>query len=159
MKYFTTYWKNDTWEKKKKEAKSGTTTIDYATADDFKEAGVERGSLVFITTIIDGAMFLGGYINVYDILNKKDAESYLGKAGLYDSVDYIVSEHGKGVCFIGNHKVSLSDVKALRFISNTGRNELKFREEDRNKLDRQTLRNTRKLHPDSGEFLLSLLKK
>ena len=95
MKYFTTYWKNDTWKRRAEEAKHGNKKIDYAAADCFKKRGVERGSVVFIVTDIEGVMFLGGYIKVHEILDINDAARYLGKSEdkLRQSKDYLSLIH------------------------------------------------------------------
>lgn len=159
MSYYTYLWKNSTWDRKSKLASEGYAELDYAASDNFKSAGVFKGDKVFIVTVREGVLYLGGLILVADVLNKRDASVYLGvpESSLWEAKEYIVAARLTAQIFKDNIALPTSATQSLQFAKDKGFTYLKF--EAPGILDRQTLRNVRKIYPDSESILESFLLK
>ena len=158
MSYFTTLWKNDTWARKCKLAATGYQQLDYAAASGFKAAGVGSGSTLIVVTVMKGILYVGGYIEVHGVLNRRDAAKFLGMpdSELWQAEEYAVADRGTTVSFQENCAVPSAIAQKLEFTKGKGFVNLRF--EAHGKLDRQTLRGVRKLAPGSELALVSLLK-
>jgi hypothetical protein len=159
MSFYTYLWKNDTWAKKDQLSKNGYSKLDYAASNNFKSAGVSEGSTVFIVTVEKGVLHLGGYINVQNILNRSQAARYLGQPEneLWQADEYIVAEQESCVDFRADLVIPVEKAKKLEF-QQKGHGFLNLKMDSDGKLDRQTLRNVRKLYPGSEKLLFNALK-
>lgn len=159
MSFFTYLWKNETWSKKVQLSHNGYSKLDYAASDRFKVTGITRGATVFIVTVKQGVLYLGGYIKVYDVLNCNQAAKYLKRPEheLWKASDYIVACQGEEIDFRSNLIIPLEQTKRLELVKDNGFVNLKM--DSDGKLDRQTLRNVRKLYTGSEKILFDLLAK
>lgn len=155
--HFTYLWRNAAWEKKIVLAREGYWYLDYAASNRFRSAGVVPGSVVFIVTVIKGSLFLGGYMVVEDILDRADAAIHLGlyKDDLWPAKEFIVARPEFEVVFRGDLKVDDNIAKGLKYATRNGG--FTYPKQDaEGKIDRQTLRNVRRLFPGSENTLFEL---
>lgn len=157
MSYFTYLWKNETWSKKAELSLNGYSRLDYAASDKFKGAGISEGATVFIVTVKKGILYLGGYIKVLSILDRNQAARYLSipESELWKAGEYIVAQRGCEVDFRDNLMIPLDKAKKLEFSRNGGFVNLKI--ESDGKINRQTLRNVRKLYAGCEKQLFDAL--
>jgi hypothetical protein len=154
-RYFTHYWKNETWEEHKHlwESDPQGVFLDYAASNNFVERGVDPGDFLYPVTIIDGALYLLGKLEVDKVCDFEEAASTLGRDALWEADDYAIAAKPTPMHF--NLDVSLEVTEQLTFISGNGTEQLKFSSPGR--LDRQTLRGVRELRPESAAQLDKLL--
>lgn len=157
-KHFTYLWTNASWERKKALAGEGYRHLDYAAGSRFRAAGIEPGSVVFIVTVIKGSVFVGGYIEVADLLDRAGAARFLGvhRDELRVAKEYIVARRGAEQSFRGDLRLANAVAKNLVYLtpSNT---QVHPRLDRDGRIDRQTLRNARRLAPGSEQPLFDLL--
>ena len=150
--YFTHYWKNDTW-RHMTEIKNQVQNYKLARAGSnlFRKRGVTPGDYVYIVTVFDGELFLGGSIHVENILDQDQVERYHDWGyKIWVSDDHIVSLIDFAMEFNPVRKVPFQIVNKLRFVSNTGIKPLKLID---GKIDGQTLRGVRRLSKGSAILL------
>ena len=156
--YFTYLWRNESWLRKTELAREGFCYLEYAASNRFRAAGVEPGCVVFIVTVLRGFLFLGGKIEVVDVLDRRGAADYLGmrENDLRGAKEYIVAKPGKEDRFRGDLKVDDRIAHGLKFRTRTG-GFVHPRLDREGRIDRQTFRNARLLYPGAERPLLDLL--
>lgn len=142
MRYFTAYWKNDTWE----DHEVGD-PIPYAASSHFGRCGVSRGDLVFIITNSNGCLHIGAVVEVSDVLNREQALRTLGDK-IWPASHYIRTETPP--LFTPDRQVPSSVAREIQFV---GDKKIVFRG---SVIDRQTLRGVRELTAESAARLLRL---
>ena len=157
-RYFTYLWTNDSWRRKAALAREGYWNLDYAASNRFRSAGVENGSVVFIVTVLEGSLYLGGSIQVAGVFDRKGAADFLGISadGLRMAKEYIVAKPGTEFVFRADLKVEDRIAHRLRFCNKRG-GFVYPRLDASGKIDRQTFRNARPLYPGAEQALLQLL--
>ena len=155
--YFTYLWKNDQWKHKCNSTGKESDILTYAASDKFSSNGVKEGSTVFIVTVIEGELYLGGFIVVAQILNKSGAAKYLGipEKDLWKAKEYIVAGKGNETLFECHNLVPSSISHKLEFVNGSGFVNPVVRQ---GMIDNQTFRNVRKLYPCSENLLINQLK-
>ena len=157
-RYFTYLWRNESWSRKTELAREGFWQLEYAASNRFRAAGVAPGCVVFIVTVIKGTLYLGGTIEVADVLDRAAASGYLRlrATDLRGAKEYIVAKHGHEDRFRGDLVVEDRIAHNLKFRARNGGYVHPKLDRD-GKIDRQTLRNARLLYPGSEQPLLDLL--
>lgn len=114
---------------------------------------------MFIVTVIDGFLFLGGYIKVSKILSKSEAAKYLSinEIDLWAANEYIVPEKGLEVKFHCSHQVPEEVAYTLEFKNKKGLGSI-YPIVRNGRLDKQTLRGVRQLCNGSEEALFRVIK-
>lgn len=142
---FTQYWKSTepNWQHE------GSGLLNHAASDQFRARGVRPGDKVFIVTVIDDQVHLGGAILVDKIVGLREARKAFGK-DIWGARDHIVALDPQR--FHSDLRIPMSTVRALRF---SGNKALLFT--DSRKLDSQTLRGVRELTDESADRLDELL--
>jgi hypothetical protein len=153
-RYFTHYWKNETWEKRKQLRESGTQEgfLYYAASNSFVERGVKRGDVLYPVTVVGGTLYLLGRLEVDRICDFEEAASMVGTGDLWEARDYAIPSKPSPIDL--DLEVPPSVTRRLMFISGNHSKRLKS---SRGGLDRQTLRGIRELHPESAAELDKLL--
>ena len=157
-RYYTYLWRNESWFRKAELAREGFGNLEYAASNRFRAAGVAPGCVVFIVTVIKGSLFLGGTIEVAEVLDRAAAARYLGlrPQDLRGAKEYIVARPGREDRFRGDLKVDDRIAHGLKFKARHG-GFVHPRLDREGKIDRQTLRNARPLFPGAELPLLDLL--
>jgi hypothetical protein len=155
-RYFTHYWKNSTWKQEIERTESSTRRrlLNHVADTRFAEKGIGPRDLVYPVTVIDGVMHVMCKLEVAKVCDFDEAASDLGTTDLWDGYsDHIIAVQPVPKHF--NLAVPLETTRQLLFLSGDTTVQLEF--ESSTKLDRQTLRGVRELHPDSAMDLDQLL--
>jgi hypothetical protein len=152
VRYYTQYWTNDTWRYMTEiKAQIQSYRLARAGSNIFRNRGVKPGDYVYIVTVIDGELFLGGRIHVDKILDQDQVEKYHEWGyKIWVSQDHIVSLIDSAMEFEPDRKVAFHLVKKLRFHSSGDLKPLKM---VNGNIDRQTLRGVRRLSEKSAMLL------
>jgi HNH endonuclease len=142
---FTQYWRSSepNWHH------DGPQTLPHAGSDQFKARGVRPGDKVFIVTIIDDKVHLGGVILVDRIIGLRETQRIFGRE-VIGTQDHILARDPQP--FFPDLRIPMRTVRALRFLGNKP---LVFVEPG--KLDTQTLRGVRELTDESAAMLQDIL--
>lgn len=148
-RYWTHHWQNCYWNN---EDNPEYQPISAAGSNRFKMRGVQAGDIVYIITIIDGQLYLGGKMLVYQIVSRNQAVRILNNPYLYqDASDWVINQVGGSPLNLYrrlspeiSHQLSFlspsSEIKRLFFDSPTH-------------LNRQATRGVRELTFESASLL------
>ena len=150
-KYFTYLWKNDEWKRKVKDLDQN---LIYAASNQFSERGVKVEDTLFIVTVLDGCLYLGGKIIIKQITNRSTAASLLSlnEADLWKASEYAIASLSSISIFQKNNLIEGVISHKLEFTDGRGFKNPKLKD---GKLDVQTFRGVRELYDDSYKHLLS----
>lgn len=152
-KYFTSYWKNDTWEENSQLTGNGE-LLDHTASNDFRERGISSGDAVYVVTVQKGKLHVSAKIIVGQILNRSEAMDALGHSNLWDASDHIIASRSTPINW--QLEIPLKITEQLEFFSAAGlRSKLVFRSPG--ELDEQTLRGVRRLSSESASLIDALL--
>ena len=153
-RFFTHYWLNRTWERNRIRASDGE-LLDHTAGNLFQERGIRADDIVYVVSVIKGALYICGSLVVGKICDVDEAATILGfePEDLWEADEHIISAAATPMNF--NLKVPLKVTRQLRFISDKSIKPLKFKAQ--NYLDEQTLRGVRELDPASAAELNALL--
>ena len=143
---FTQYWRNTEPNWHDTEYRS----LEHAASNVFKARGVEAGATVYIVTILNGQVHLGGALLVDAVIGLRAARKRFNQ-NVWEGTDHIVTRDPQP--FNRDLILPMSTVKALRFLPDKP---LIFKSPD--VLDTQTLRGVRELTPESAELLVNVLQ-
>jgi len=141
-RYFTAYWKNDSWTR---ELQRGA-TLNHTAANNFRSKGVAPGDVVYIVTVLKGELYVGGKIVVERVVSQKQAEEAILGENLWNAVDHLIAVPGATAPL---RPIQASSSVARRILFTTGKG-LLYR---KGKIDEQTLRGVRELTPESAGLL------
>jgi len=152
-KYFTHYWTNTTWDEMSailEQYSDG--KLFRAGSNLFNPQKIKKGDQVYIVTIKQGLLYLGGRIIVDHILPHNKAVNFQDWGyPLWEANYHIIMNKMSAGYFKHLNKISNEVTQDLRFRSTGGLRKLKY--EDKGILDRQTLRGVRQLTKKSAERL------
>ncbi len=144
MKFFTHYWLSDTWE----HYRGG--KIEYTAGNILRSHGVKPGDRLYIVTNIEGAMHIGGYVDVAQVVGRARAATIVGRE-VWDATDFAIAQSPQP--FHPELRVPNNAVRNLRLGPQQKPPLLRGA-----RLDQQTLRGLRELTPDSAALLDDVLK-
>lgn len=92
-RYFTHYWKNETWEREWElwEASPDGCPLNHAADNRFAERGVGPGDYVYPVTVAGGELYLMGRMKVEKVCGFEEATEELGTDDLWEAEDHVVS--------------------------------------------------------------------
>jgi 5-methylcytosine-specific restriction protein A len=126
--------------------------LSHTASNQFVERGIESGDFLYPVTVMEGALYVLGWMKVGRVCSAEEAASILGTYDLYDASDHTVAAEATPKHF--DLEVPLEVIERLTFISD-GSPRLKC--SSPGSLDRQTLRGVRELEPRSAAELDRLL--
>lgn len=139
-RFWTHYWKNDTWDEESDEP------LDHAASNVFHSRGVAAGDRVYVVTVRDGHLYLGGVITVDAVVGQSEAERRLGKSSIWAADDHVIAKESGP--FVRDRQVADEVARGLRFLPNG--EPMEFKE---GAIDTQTMRGVRELAPESAALL------
>jgi hypothetical protein len=97
-KYFTHYWKNQTWEREWElwETSPENYPLNHAADNKFAERGVALGDYVYPVTVMGGELYLLGRMRVDKVCGFEEAARELGTEDLWEADDHVVSAERPG---------------------------------------------------------------
>lgn len=148
-RYFTHYWKNVTWDNLAIDRRG--MPLNYAGGNLFRKRGVKVGDSVYVITVIEGKLFLGGRIDVTAVLDAPEAKRTLGVSRIWEANDHVIMTEAIARPFTPFNMVPDHATKQLFFQNRRGEVPLTFRGDG--ELDQQTLRGVRELAVSSAHLL------
>lgn len=148
MNYFTTYWKNATWERLRK----SNYPLAHTAGENLRDR-VRPGDAVYVVTILKGKLYVACKIVVDEICDKKRASTLLqtDENGLWDATDHIIARSSTKPNW--NCRISDAITQELEFYTPDLQSTKKLRFRSPGVLDGQTLRATRMLTSSSAALL------
>lgn len=154
MASYTHYWTNDTCDRAKANGDAGK-LLDHVGDRRFVQRGVTRGDNVYVVTVRQGRLFLVGRLTVGTIVHSdSEAQSILGYEP-WPAPDHLIAHKGQCTTQEFDRGVPHELVTQLRFDGPEGPQPLNFKNPA--ELDKQTLREVRRLTPMSAKLLDSIL--
>lgn len=100
-RYFTHYWTNETWERRRRRWESDLQegTLDYAASNVFFERGVQPGDFLYPIMVMSGRLYLLGRLQVDQLCEFEEAASTLGTEDLWKASDYAVTSDPSPIHF------------------------------------------------------------
>lgn len=117
-------------------------------SNSFAKRGVSVGDTVYIISLSEGQLYLGGRMPVKQIVSKSDAVRLCGEDNLYDAKEWVIDPEQTGTLLHLHRRLAPGLAKLLRFQSKTGPRGLFFVSET--ELDNQATRGVRELSPASA---------
>jgi len=155
-RYFTHYWRNDTWDVGRENGHEGTHN-EHTAGNDFRSKGVKRGDQIYVVTIRSGRLYLNSRGTVDLVTNHRDAARRLGTHPelLWAARDHVLMRKDDASIMMFDRTVPIDRVRKLEMLRVNGPRALKFIDDSR--LDQQSLRGVCELTPASAAILDSIV--
>ena len=153
-RYFTQYWANETWRRETARDE----LLDHTAGNQFRKKGVREDDEIYIITVLDGKIILGGKIFVEKIVGQKEAAKILGvePRDLWKAKEHIIGGDEYTYDFTPNKEVPWDIAKIVTVINSEGERGLK-RTKDGNGIDSQTIRGVCEINERSARRFDELL--
>lgn len=148
IRYWTTYWQSRFW---RPDVNPELAPFDLSGSNRYSQRGVSAGDCVFVVSMKNGQLHLGGRMIVSEIVSHEAAIELSGSDELYDASEWIVARDGTGSPLALGRYLEPAATRRLRFQTSSGVRGLKFK--SHSNLDEQTLRGVRELTPESAKIL------
>lgn len=143
-RFWMTYWEQDTW--RYNEEQEGE-LFRHTAGDNFSRRGVSVGDVVYLVSISNGTLLLGGRMTVGRMLEHEQAIEEYGDQNLYEAKEHLFATDRKSTPLTFHRKVPPRIARELRFVSKTSPM-LKF--DSPTTLNNQTVRSVRELTKKSA---------
>jgi hypothetical protein len=153
-RYFTQYWTNETW---RREATRGD-LLEHTAGNQFRKKGVHEDDEIYIITVLDGKMMLGGKIFVEKIVGQREAAKIFGvePRDLWEAKEHIIGGDEYTYDFTPDKEVPWEIAKIVTVINSDGERGLK-RTPDGRGIDPQTIRGVCEINERSARRFDALL--
>ncbi len=121
-------------------------------SNNFHKRDVSVGDFVYIVSLSEGYLYLGGRMIVEEIISRQEAVRRWKDDNLYDAEEWIVGPEESGTLLNLKRRLAPALTKQLRFESKKGLKAPYF-VSDTTKLDNQTTRGVRELTRESATIL------
>ena len=152
-RYFTHHWQNRNWQDEVQVNHAGRPLS--ASADTrFNDGRVSPGDVVYVVSMRDGQLYLGGRINVSAVVNRRRAAQFLGTTQneLWDAAAWIIDETRSGTPLNVRRRLAPEFMRQLRCMFADGETRGLFFDTPTH-LNVQATRGIRELTPDSAALL------
>lgn len=147
-RYWTSYWKEKNWS-----VNTEYEPIRFS-GGSFKSRGVSEGDVLYIISLRDGQLLLGGRMTVERIVTRQEAVQIRKRSDLYDTKTWAVAQKGSGTPLHQHRQLTPEVTKQIRFVS--VKSALLFADDRR--LNGQTARNPRELTIESVSLLDEIIQ-
>lgn len=147
-RFWTCCWKFRYW---RADSNSEYESVGRSAGNNFTKRGVSPGDVVYIVSLSEGQLFLGGKMTVDRIMGHHDAMDFFGDEYLYDANEHLIGVDRSGTPLNLHRRLSPALTKQLRFESKSGPKEAFF--VSNTELDSQTTRGVRQLTGESASLL------
>jgi hypothetical protein len=153
-RYFTQYWTNATWQREAARDE----VLEHTAGNQFKKNGVSPGDEIYIVTVLDGKLMLGGKIFVEKTVGKTEAARIFGvePKDLWDAKEHVIAGDEYAYDFDPHNEVPWDIAKGLNVHNSDGQRGLK-RSKNGKGIDPQTIRGVCELTKYSAMQLDRLL--
>lgn len=147
-RFWTCHWQFRTWLNR---INSEFEPVCLAGSNNFKKRGVSVSDVVYIVSLNEGQLYLGGRMVVKQIVTRRQAVRLWNNNNLYEADDWIVDPAQEGTPLHLHRRLAPPLTRQLRFRSRSGPKEPFFVSDTR--LDNQATRGVRELMPESAALL------
>jgi hypothetical protein len=151
-RYFTFHWRQELW---RPDVNREGLLIRSSGSNVFKRRGVRGGNILYIVSLIDGHLYVGGRLTVSRIVTRADAVRITGSRNLYDAKDWAINEDGTG-CTPLNLRRRLAAEVTRKLIHKTGKGF--FFKPGTQKLDGQATRGLQEIDERSSALLDQIIE-
>jgi hypothetical protein len=113
-RYWTCHWQNRYW---RDDVNPEYEPILAAGSNSFRRRGVSIGDVVYIVSLADGQLFLGGRMTVKQIVSRAEAIRLQDNENLYDANEWIIGDKEAGTPLKLHRRLAPEVSRQLRFIS------------------------------------------
>jgi 5-methylcytosine-specific restriction endonuclease McrA len=152
-RYWTFHWQNRSW---RGDVHVEGSRLRISGSNKFRDRGVSVGDSVYVITLVDGRLFLGGRMTVGRIVSRASAEKLLGTSNLWDAAEWIIGSEEEGTPLNLHRQLEPSLTKRLRFRSPDGKTRSLYFESD-HRLYGQATRGLQELTEESAMLLERIL--
>jgi hypothetical protein len=148
-RYWTCHWQNRYWR--------GDVNPEYepvcaSGSSSFRKRGVSVGDVVYIVSLADGQLFLGGRMTVKQIVSRAEAARIRDNDHLYDADKWIIGDEECGTPLNLHRRLTPEVSRRLRFVSPRSEPKVLFFVSE-SRLDVHATRGVRELTPGSAALL------
>lgn len=147
-RFWTTYWQFRFWTP---DVNQDGLPLSQSGSNVYRARGVSVGDTVYVLSVGEGQLYLGGRMVVGKIVSREEAVRLSDNEGLYDASEWLVARKDSGTPLRLRRRLSRELTKQLRFVTPKGPQELFYRTDTH--LDTQTLRGVRQLTDEAAELL------
>jgi hypothetical protein len=151
-RFWMLHWKNRLW---RPDINQDDWIINHSAGNRFTSRGVSRGDAVYIVTLIEGQLFLGGKMTVDRVVDNQEAIRLFGD-WIYEAGEHLVGAEGSGTPLKLRRRLSSALTKRLRYQSRSGPKPLFFKSDE--SLDNQATRGTLELTVDSAAIFDDIIE-
>ena len=153
MRYWSCHWQYRYW---KHEINPEDRPLKSCGSNSFTKRGVLKDDRIYVVSLSDGQLYLGGRMTVDGIVLRDEAVRRLKNSDLYDADEWAIGSEETGTPLNLHRRLSPEISRQLRFISaDPAREALRFVSETH--LDNQTTRGVRELTVQSAALLDSII--
>jgi hypothetical protein len=149
VRFWTCHWQNRLWHPDINEEYD---PVDCSASNSFTKRGVSIGDFVYIISLAEGKLMLGGRMVVGQIVSHKEALRILRTENLYEADEVVIAEEGTGTPLHLHRRLTPALARQLRFVSPRSEPKALFFVST-NRLDNQATRGVRELTPESAALL------
>ena len=154
VRFWTNHWRHSSWRNDLNEEYK---PLRHASSNTFRRRGVSPGDMVYIVSIADGQLLLGGRMTVKRIVSTDQAAQILRNDNLYEASEHIIGKGSDGTPLNLHRRFAPAVARQLRFVSpNSNPKGLPFISDTH--LDGQATRGIRELTPESAALLDQIIE-
>lgn len=149
MRFWTNHWLHRSW---RDDVNAEYKPLCHAASNTFRRRGVSPGDMVYIVSLADGQLLLGGRMTVKQIVSRDEVVQILRTDDIYEAGEHIVGEKSDGTPLNLHRGLASAVSRQLRFVSpNSNPKGLCFVSDTH--LDGQATRGIHELTPESAALL------
>jgi 5-methylcytosine-specific restriction endonuclease McrA len=149
QRFWTSHWQYRLW---RTEVNTAFVPLRCSGSNHYRQRGVSVGDVVYILSIHNGQLYVGGRIPVAKIVSRTQAIRLIGRETLYHADDWVIPPQGGGTRLHLYRRLEPALSKRLRFVSAAGKPKgLAF--VSASALNNQTTRHIRELTRESAGLL------
>jgi hypothetical protein len=145
-RFWTYHWQNKLW---RNDVNPEYEPVGCSLGNIFTKRGIAPGDVVYIVSLAEGQLLLGGRMTVERIVGYEEAVAHFDNENLYEAKECLIGKSGTPLNL--HRRLSPSITKQLRFASKSGTKEPYFK--SHTKLDNQATRGVRELTRASAALL------
>lgn len=147
--FWTFHWQNRYW---RDDINAEYEPVHSSGSSNFQKRGVKVGDVVYVISLVDGQLCLGGRMIVSQIIDRAEAVRILKNDNLYEADEWIIGKQQDGTPLNLRRRLSTSLARQLRFESERSEPKSLFFVSD-SRIDNQATRGVRRLTPKSAALL------
>ncbi len=148
VRFWTSHWRNQFW---RNETNAEYELLEHTSGNSFRRRGVIAGDVIYVVSLADGRLLLGGKMVVKQIASREEAIRIFGPT-IYEAGEHIIGERKSGTPLNLHRELDPEVSRQLRFVSPRSDPKGLFFVSDKH-LDAQATRGVRELTPESAALL------